>query len=426
MNFTIVTTAALPWLTGTSINPLLRAAYLSRTHPVELALPECINRLDVGPSKCLDRHQIREQSYQYLSDSLPATSWCRANLDISFYDAIYQPHCDSIFPKTSLLEYSFSGDVLILQDPLQLLSRPDMMPDFSLIFSRQRIKQKYRLTLGILDTNNFYFIPHFTKNFLQTILWVNGLKLLGRLILDRHCDFIISLSPGMPRLHKHFHIQNVNGVHDKFLTSTEIVGRQSGEISGYYYLGKLTHLKHVDRLLQLAVKYQFHIHLYGRVMQIPDELPKHIRAKFDKLMAQCEQCFASPYVHLHQPTYTPEIDLEKYKTFINLSESERFCTSTAEALAMGKFVVMPDHPSNQFFKRFKNARFYHTEAEAVEQIRQTEDLTPERDPRLQELTWAEANQRLLRVINEYLFNPGNSGWVGSQESGVRSHNSILS
>ena len=395
MDFTIVTTAALPWLTGTSINPLLRAAYLSKEHRVELVLPECINRLDAGPSKCVDRHQIREKSYHYLSQSLPLTSWCQANLNINFYDAIYQPRCDSIYPKTSILDYSFSGDVLILQDPLQLLSRPDMMPDFRLIFSRHRIRKKYQLTLGILDTNNFYFIPHFTTNFLQTILWINGLKLLGRRILNRHFDLIISLSSGMPRLHKHFHIQNVNGVHDKFLQSTESEEHKSG----YYYIGKLTHLKNVDRLLQLAVRHQFHIHLYGRVMQIPDGLPKWMKSKFDKMMAQCEECFASPYVHLHHPSYTPEIDLSQYKTLVNLSESERFCTSTAEALAMGKFAVIPDHPSNQFFKRFKNARFYSNEDEAVQHIRQTERLTPESDPLLQELTWPEANKRLLYVIN---------------------------
>ncbi|MEO0769995.1 MAG: hypothetical protein AAFY72_11275 [Cyanobacteria bacterium J06649_4] len=402
MKFTIITTAALPWLTGTSINPLLRAAYLSQEHSVELVLPACINPMEAGPSKCLDSEQIREKSYHYISTSLPATAWRSDHLSIRFYDAVYQSRCDSIYPQNSLLDEPLSGDILILQDPLQLLSRPDMMPDFRQIFSKPRFKQNYKLTLGILDTNNFYFIPHFTKHVLQTLLWVNGLKLLGRLLLNRHFDCIVNLSPGMPSLHKYEHIQNVNGVHDKFLQVTSQPTRSAEDQAGCYYLGKLTHLKHVDRLLALATQHQFHLNLYGRVMQIPPNLSKHIQEKFDKLMAQCESYFDSPYVHLHQPTYRPEVDLAQYKTLINLSESERFCTTTAEALAMGKFVVIPDHPSNQFFKRFKNACFYQTEAEAMQQIRQTAASIPQADPLVKELAWPEANKRLLQLIERVL------------------------
>mmetsp|Transcript_13537 Transcript_13537/g.29396 ORF Transcript_13537/g.29396 Transcript_13537/m.29396 type:complete len:679 (+) Transcript_13537:220-2256(+) len=85
------------------------------------------------------------------------------------------------------------------------------------------------------------------------------------------------------------------------------------------------------------------------------------------------------------------------RIFLNPSVSEVLCTTTAEALAMGKFVIIPRHPSNMFFEQFPNALMYDTLDDAVDQLifamKNMPDPLCEESSRL--LSWEAATERLI-------------------------------
>mmetsp|Transcript_3216 Transcript_3216/g.4273 ORF Transcript_3216/g.4273 Transcript_3216/m.4273 type:complete len:1023 (+) Transcript_3216:214-3282(+) len=87
----------------------------------------------------------------------------------------------------------------------------------------------------------------------------------------------------------------------------------------------------------------------------------------------------------------------QHKIFLNPSVTEVLCTTTAEALAMGKFVIIPNHPSNEFFLQFPNCLAYNNLQECVEKIKWALDHDPV--PLTQELryifTWEAATDRLV-------------------------------
>ncbi|CAN0438626.1 unnamed protein product [Ascophyllum nodosum] len=95
-------------------------------------------------------------------------------------------------------------------------------------------------------------------------------------------------------------------------------------------------------------------------------------------------------------------ELGHYKVFVNPSQSEVLCTTIAEALAMGKWVVCVQNPSNEFFiENFPSCLSFTDEEEFQSCM---EKALAEDPPRLSaetrnKLSWAAATDRFLAAAS---------------------------
>ncbi|KAD3337380.1 hypothetical protein E3N88_32900 [Mikania micrantha] len=273
----IVTTASLPWMTGTAVNPLFRAAYLAKSQKqsVTLLVP-WLTRTDqelVYPNNIT--FSSPEEQEVYIRGWLKERVGFNADFKISFYPGKFQKERGSIIPAgdTSQFISSKDADIAILEEPEHL---------------------------------NWY---HHGKR------WTDKF------------NHVLRLSAATQDLPKSV-ICNVHGVNPKFLEIGERMAANKEEGGE-----KNSQKEHISWELN-----EFKLDVYGN-----GEDAHEVQSAAKSLDLN---------VNFMKGRDHADDSLHGYKVFVNPSVSDVLCTATAEALAMGKFVVCADHPSNDFFRSF--------------------------------------------------------------------------
>ncbi|TVU29815.1 hypothetical protein EJB05_21402 [Eragrostis curvula] len=395
----IVTTASLPWMTGTAVNPLFRAAYLAKgsKQDVTLVVPWlCKSDQELVYPNSMTFNSPEEQE-TYIRGWLEERLGFESNFKISFYPGKFSKERRSIIPAgdTSQFIPSREADIAVLEEPEHL----------NWYHHGNRWTDKFNHVIGVVHTNYLEYIKREKNGALQAFL----VKHINNWVTRAYCDKVLRLSAATQDLPKSI-VCNVHGVNPKFLKIGENIttDRESGQTSfskGAYFLGKMVWAKGYRELIDLMAKHKndlegFKLDVYGS-----GEDSQEVQSTAQKLHLS---------LNFYKGRDHADNSLHGYKVFINPSVSDVLCTATAEALAMGKFVICAEHPSNEFFMSFPNCLTYKTSEEFVARVkeamaREPQPLTPEQR---HNLSWEAATERFMqysdldKVLNDEVAQPG--------------------
>ncbi|XP_058211555.1 digalactosyldiacylglycerol synthase 2, chloroplastic-like isoform X2 [Rhododendron vialii] len=381
----IFTTASLPWMTGTSVNPLFRAAYLAKQdeeRKVTLVIPwlSLKDQEHVYPEKIT--FNLPSELEKYVRNWLEERTGFRSGFDIRFYPGKFSRDKRSILAVGDITEAipDEEADIAVLEEPEHL----------TWYHHGKRWKAKFRLVVGVVHTNYLEYVRREKNGRVQAFF----LKYINSWVVNIYCHKVIRLSAATQDLPRSI-VCNVHGVNPRFIE----IGKKKNEqqqngskafAKGAYYIGKMIWHKGYKELLKLLRDNQndltgLEVDLYGNG---EDSVEVQEAAKKLELTVRVHpgRDHADPLFH-------------DYKVFLNPSTTDVVCTTTAEALAMGKIVVCANHPSNDFFKQFPNCRTYDDSKGFVEATRKalTEEPSPLTDAQRHKLSWEAATERFLRA-----------------------------
>ena len=360
----IITTAAYPWLTGTAILALLRAYHLAlRGLEVTLYVPWIPPKDQPRIFGEDTRFAFPKAQEECIRKYLPGPD-C-PSLDIEFYPGRYFEKLGAILPFCRLSKRIRACDWLILEEPEHL----------NWLHPWNRYQRRAPKVTGIVLTNYLYY---WNQNLPKLPPAVRLMDHYSRWLIRRHCDDILILTRQMDYL-SGARLLYSSGIHPSFFQTPT----PDNSSHGVYFIGKIIWEKGFRELIDLLSPSPVRsVDIFGAGKD-RDAIAAYAESKGIKL------CFKGI-------TANPAGDLRDYKIFLNLSRSEACCGTTAEALGQGKFVIVPDIPSNDRYYKFENCLSYTSPKEFAKRLDHALAHAPKADRQIHELSWDAAVDRLLQ------------------------------
>jgi hypothetical protein len=299
----VVTTAALPWRTGTAVNPLMRALYLTRGRPkhhVTLLIPWLTDEKSriklYGAENAFTERGMDEQEewirdfcrtrakcegmvfVAFMSDSIkPIMMYTvvristliffffsiteeEKNLRILFWEGTYNDSFGSIFPTVDICSLipKAEADVAILEEPehLNWFRNPASNSDTDEDVDVLGWAHKFNHVVGILHTNYGAYIRQYSMG--TSLVTAPALNALSTLVVRAYCHKIIRLSATLTSFVPSKEVtSNVHGVRSEFLDPVEMRKAPTKEkLAPVYFIGKLIWAKGFDKVLELQENYR--------------------------------------------------------------------------------------------------------------------------------------------------------------------------
>lgn len=242
----VVTTAGLPWRTGTAVNPLLRALYLTRGRPkhyVTLMIPWLESKK--SQEQLYGQHfNTREEQEAWIRDYCRNRANCaqeEKDLRIWFWKGSYHSGFGSIFPAEDICSIipKDEADVAILEEPEHLnwwrTPPKEKSEDAELDWGWT---QRFTYVVGVLHTNYGAYAKQYGMG--TSLVTAPALNALSALVVRAYCHRLVRLSATLTSLDEDLETTcNIHGVRDEFFQK-ENKKVEDKNLAPVYFIGKLS------------------------------------------------------------------------------------------------------------------------------------------------------------------------------------------